>query len=53
VRVGVHQESALNPYLFSVVMDKVTKEIQEVCMILADDIVLVGENKKKLTKGMM
>lgn len=29
VRVGVHQGSALSPYLFSVVIDEVTKEIQE------------------------
>jgi len=28
VRVGVHQGFALNPYLFSVVMNEVTKEIQ-------------------------
>jgi len=28
-RVSVHQESALNPYLFSVVIDEVTKLIQE------------------------
>jgi len=25
VRVGVHQRSALSPYLFFVVMDKITK----------------------------
>lgn len=29
-RVGVHLHSALNPYLFSVLMDKITKEIQSV-----------------------
>ncbi|KAL4104538.1 hypothetical protein QTP88_019833 [Uroleucon formosanum] len=48
VRVGVHQESALSPYLFSVVMGEITKEIQEVpsCMMFADDIVLIGENMK-------
>lgn len=28
VRVGVHQESVLSPYLFFVVIDEVTKEIQ-------------------------
>jgi len=28
VRIGVHQESALNTYLFSVVMDEVTTDIQ-------------------------
>jgi len=33
VRVGVHQGSALIPYLFSVVMDEVTKKIQEEVMV--------------------
>lgn len=29
VRAGVHQGSALSRYLFSVVMDEITKEIQD------------------------
>jgi len=28
VRAGVHLESALNPYLFTVVMDEIIKDIQ-------------------------
>jgi len=47
IGVGVHQGSALSPYLFSVVMDEVSKEIQgdiPWCMMFADDIVLIGEN---------
>jgi len=45
IRKGVHQILALSPYLFSVVMYAVIKEIQgEVpwCRLFADNIVLVG-----------
>lgn len=47
----MHQSSALNPCLISVVMDKITKKIQGALprwMIFADDIVLIGENYIKL-----
>jgi len=48
--VRVHQGSAFRPYLFSVVIDEVTKEIQDEvvprCMMFADDIVLVGTRKR-------
>jgi len=51
VRIGANQGSALSPYLFSVVMDEVTKKTQgEVpwCLMFADDIVLVGESRKEV-----
>jgi hypothetical protein len=48
INIGLHQGSALNPYLFALVMDEVTRDIQggiPWCMLLADDVVLVDESK--------
>ena len=50
-KVRVHQESILNPLLFALVMDEVTKGIREGVvkeMLCADDIVLVGHNWKRV-----
>ena len=47
--MGQYQGSALNPYLFALVMDELTKHIQiEVpwCMLFVDGIVLVDETKE-------
>ena len=51
VQVGLHQGSALSPFLFTVVMDQLTKGIRREApwtMMFADDIVLTSECKAQL-----
>jgi hypothetical protein len=46
ITIGVHQGSPLSPYMFWLVMDEVTNDIQRYiswCMIFANDVVLVDE----------
>ena len=53
VGVGLHQGSALSPFLFAVVLDELSKSIHEIvswCMLFADDIVLVAESKYSLNE---
>jgi hypothetical protein len=48
INIGLHQGSALSPYLFALLMDEVTRDIQDGitwCMLLADDVVLVDESR--------
>ena len=48
IRIGLHQGSALSPYLFALVMDEVTRDIQgdiPWCMLFVDDVVLVDESR--------
>jgi hypothetical protein len=42
INIGLHQESALSPYLFALVMDEVTRDIQDGipwCMLFTDDVI--------------
>jgi hypothetical protein len=44
----LHQGSALSPYLFALMMDEVTRDIQggiPWCMLFTDDVVLVDESR--------
>jgi hypothetical protein len=48
IKIGLHQGSALSPYLFALVMDEVTRDIQDDipwCILFADDVVLVDESR--------
>ena len=48
ITVGLHQGSALNPYLFALVMDELTRHMQDEvpwCMLFIDDIVLAAKTK--------
>ena len=51
VGVGLHQGSALSPFLFAIIMDKLTKNIRKDApwnMLFADDIVLSRQNHREL-----
>ena len=48
ITIRLHQGSALSPFLFVIVMDALTRAIQDGiswCMLFADDIVLVDETR--------
>jgi hypothetical protein len=48
INIGLHQGSTLSHYLFSLVMDEVTRDIQAIipwCMLFANDMVLVDESR--------
>ena len=53
VNVGVHQGSVLSPLLFAIVVNAVTERVREGLIkeiLYADDLVLVGETMKDLSK---
>jgi hypothetical protein len=46
INIGLHQGSAMSPYLSALVMDEVTRDIQRGitwCMLFIDDVILVIE----------
>jgi hypothetical protein len=48
INIVLHQGSTLSPYLFALVMDEVTRDIQggiPWCIPFADDVVLVDESR--------
>jgi hypothetical protein len=48
IKIGLHQWSALNLYIFTLVMDKIMKDIQgdiPWCMLFVDDVVLIDESR--------
>jgi hypothetical protein len=51
INIGLHQGSALSPYLFDLVMNEVTRDIQGGicwCMLFTDDVVLVDESRTEV-----
>jgi Reverse transcriptase (RNA-dependent DNA polymerase) len=53
IKIGLHQGSALSPYIFTLVMDEITKGIQEDipwCMLFADDVVLIDESRIRVNQ---
>ena len=49
VKVGLHQESALSPFLFAVIMDRLTDEARrELPWTFADDIVICEETREEV-----
>ncbi|KAH1243240.1 LINE-1 reverse transcriptase [Glycine max] len=53
ITIGLHQGSTLSPYLFTLILDILTEQIQEIaprCMLFADDIVLLRESREELNE---
>jgi len=48
IDIRLHQGSALSPFLFTIIIDEPTREIQDEvpwCILFADDIVLIDETR--------
>ena len=55
IEVGLHQGSALNPFLFAMIMDSLTENCRKEAlwqMMIADDVVLRARDKKELEEDL-
>ncbi|KAK3572907.1 hypothetical protein QTP86_010579 [Hemibagrus guttatus] len=55
VEVGLHQGSALSPFLFAIVMDQLSEEVRQESpwtMMFADDIVICSESREQLEENL-
>ncbi|KAK3541037.1 hypothetical protein QTP86_012356 [Hemibagrus guttatus] len=55
VQVGLHQGSALSPFLFAIVMDQLSEEVRQEfpqTMMFADDIVICNESREQVEENL-
>ncbi|KAK3547532.1 hypothetical protein QTP86_021516, partial [Hemibagrus guttatus] len=55
LEVGLHQGSALSPFLFAMVMDQLSEEVRQespCTMIFADDIVICSESREQVEENL-
>ncbi|KAK3567839.1 hypothetical protein QTP86_027365 [Hemibagrus guttatus] len=55
VEVGLHQGSALSPFLFAMVMDQLSEEVRQDSpwtMMFADDIVICSESREQVEENL-
>jgi hypothetical protein len=53
INIGLHQGLALSPYLFALVIDEVTRDIQgdiPWCMLFADGVVLIEDSRNGVSQ---
>lgn len=51
MKVGLHQRSALKPFLFAVIMDRMTNEVRQESLwviMFADDIVICSQTLEQV-----